>query len=366
MAKFKEIQNSAELTLDQPQKGLLAPSLSNDHRTPVNLKRPIAPCNFFSEPKSVTRVAIPHKNNCDMEQFEDVFFSQLRDGRLICSYPDGTIALLNYNLPAMPVQYFPILQANKTRAIHELSDGTIVICVENDGNHENYRLNLITNKVTKVGIPAVKVISILSNDDQTAYFGLEDGRLIHWNIHEDKLIKCWHITTTEDNEFENSNLTPEIALLPDLEIIEKKGSSIVCIAQNEDNKLFLVTDVEDGYVTCLFDHTDSSLIRVGFIKFGSVQKLFREVTNVYYSQSGDLTVVLKESGSKSSLDILCINSERKVEEEFLSEKDISGQSAFGFFNGLLAFSGYEPNNVDSENEQGIDHFVEIHDFFALK
>lgn len=346
--------------LNQPPR---SPSKTSANTSKLKLIGAVGPYNFFSETKTVTQVLIPKKPDFDDEQFEEVFFSQLRDGRLICSYPDGTIALLNNNHPTKPLEYLPILPASKTRAIHELSDGYVVVCLLNEEAHENYLVKLVDRTQTKLNLPPVKVCSVLSNDEQSVYFGLQDGRLISWNFKEDTLIQSWHMSTTEDNEFEHSDTSPDIQSLDEINNTQENGLPILCIAKNEDQQLFIVLDVADGYLACLFNQAELTLSRSSFLQHQSFEKLSKEISTVFFSESGKLTLIFNTTNLRNNLEILSSNKEGGPEETVNSEKDIFGQSGFCFPNGFLAFSGYNPKynaSQDRDKPPVTENILEIH------
>lgn len=364
MAKLKVIQHSSESTLDKPQKSLSSPSAPNSHK-PIRLK--YAKVSFdFSKPTAVSHVVIPQKPEFDNMKFDQVFFSQLRDGNLVCSYPDGTLALLHNNLPAKPVKYFPLLPPNKTRSIYELNDGFILICLELEGNHQNYCVNLDKGIATKLDLPAVRVCAVLANNDNTVYLGLKDGRLIAWDLKENKLTQAWQITASENSDFEQPNSIPTIMPLTDLHKSYNGGLSTVGIAQSEYNRLLIVLNVKNGYLSCLLDQTTSNLERVQFTPYKDHNKISKKVSHIYFSQSGDFSLVYRNKINSSSLHVL---QDRKEKTHYETDKDITTLSTFALANGHLAFAGFkakeEPlNSVDDNTDETpqVDCILEIQSF----
>ncbi len=358
MAKLKVIAKSAEGTLDKPQHALSSPS-------PVKLKLPNAPCNFFSDPTSVIQVVVPKKPDFDLVHFDNVFFSQLRDGNLICSYPDGTIALLNNNLLAKPVKYLPILPKNKTRSIHELTDGCVLISLETQDD-ESYFVNLNEGIATKLDLPSVRVCSVLAINARTAFLGLKDGRLIAWDFQENRLTNAWQLTASENFDFQQPHSTPVIIPLSTLNKVYDNGLSILGITQSEDNRLLIVLNVKNGYLSCLLDQTTSNLEHVQFTPYKDHNKISKKVSHIYFSQSGDLSLVYRNKINSGSLHIL---QDSKEKTDYETDKDITTLSTFAFANGHLAFAGFkakeEPlNSVDDNTDETpqVDCILEIQSF----
>ncbi len=361
MTQLKVIQHSSESTLDKPQKALSLPSTPNG-RSLVKLKYTKSPCNFFSDPTSVTQVVVPQKPDFDLVQFDEVFFSQLRDGNLICSYPDGTIALLNNNLPAKPVKYLPILPQNKTRSIHELIDGFVLICLESQGD-ECYLVNLNEGIATKLDLPSVRVCSVLANNTRTVFLGLKDGRLIAWNLQENKLTNAWQFTASENYDFQQPHSIPVITPLSTLNKVYDNGLPILGIAQNEDNKLFVVLNVKNGYLSCLFDQTTSSLEYVQFTHYKDYHKVGKKVSRISFSESGNLSLIYSDA---TRLHVLKDEKEKLFHE---ADQDITPLSAFALTNGALAFVGFKekekPQNSEDDNSDEapqVDCILEIQSF----
>lgn len=362
MAQLKVIHNSGEQTLDKLKKAPSLPAAVQANHSPIKLKYAVAPCNFFSDPTSVTQVVVPQKPDFDLLQFDNVFFNQLRDGNLICSYPDGTIALLNNNLPAKPVKYLPLLPHNKTRSIYELTDGLVLICLENDGD-ESYLVNLTDGIATKLDLPPVRVCSVLANNTRTVFLGLKDGRLIAWNLQENKSTNAWQFTASENFDFQQPHSIPEITPLSTLNKVYDNGLRILGIAENEDSKLLIVFNVNNGYLTCLFDQTTSTLEHVQFTHYFNYDKIGEKVSRASFSQAGNFSLVFSNG---TSLRIL--KDEQKI-RHVEKNKDLNTFSTFAFTNGSLAFAGFkekeEPQHLEDDNSDEapqVDCILEIQSF----
>lgn len=362
MAQSKVIHNSGEQTLDKLKKAPSLPAAVQANHSPIKLKYAIAPCNFFSEPTSVTQVVVPHKSDFDLVQSDEIFFNQLRDGNLICSYPDGTIAILNNNLPAKAVKYLPILPQNKTRSIYELTDGLVLICLENDGD-ESYLVNLNDGIATKLDLPPVRICSVLANNTLTVFLGLKDGRLIAWNLQENKSTNVWQFTDSENFDFQQPHSIPEITPLSTLNKVYDNGLPILGIAQNEDGKLLIVFNVKNGYLSCLFDQTTSTLEHIQFTHYENYKKIGKKVSQTSFSQSGNFSLVHRDT---SCLRVLNNEQEKTLLEK---NKDLNTFSTFAFTNGSLAFAGFKEkeaahnSEVDNSDEPPqVDCIVEIQSF----
>lgn len=103
--------------------------------SPVLLKHALKPRNFFTEQKTVTTISIPKAPISNENPLDNIFVSQLRNGRLIYCYPNGTIALYSRESPTANPEYFSLLPEAKTVAIHELPDERLLLTLKDQQPH---------------------------------------------------------------------------------------------------------------------------------------------------------------------------------------------------------------------------------------
>jgi hypothetical protein len=322
----------------------------------VMLKHPIKSHNFFAKPRTVKTLAIPSKPHPNEDPQKDVFVSQLRGGRLIYCYSDGTIGLFSSQSPSTDPIFLQRsetqLPESITQAVHELVDDRIMICLT---NNQKYLLDLKNKKSTLQDIPPGKVCSMLASESDSAFLGMENGLLIHWSFTENKSLKCWQFTAPQNINTQNPSYVyiPHLEELTNLDKSIADGLAIYCIARNIDGQFFLVLDVENGYLTCLISNAVERVESIKFIPFRDIKKVNSLPHRVFYTRFGDLTFLMKSAILPYMLRALD-DSTTQNDTEICNHEDHIQESAFSFPNGHLVFPCYQNNvgwyNIDQDPE----------------
>ncbi len=318
---------------------------------PMLLKDSLKPRNFFTEQQQVTKFPIPRAPDFSEDPLEDAFVSQLRNGQLICCYPNGTLSLYSTEKPPAAPQHFSLLLPEaKTTAVHELPDERLLVCLK---GQQTLLVDLKKNISEKLNVPSLQLKSVFSNKDHGIFLGLKDGKLIQWNLERNCAVQCWHFS-------ERGTRSPKIELLKDANDHVEVGLPILRIALNLDNRLFVVFGAKDGYLTGLFDLTDARLQRLEFIHYSEDDKRGNTLSQIFFDRFGGLTLMYQNKICKSYVQILDHNcAVPKQHMVFKTDEESIEKGAFPLPNGCLAFSGYEDNSCDDEEQDSDENGEEI-------
>ena len=334
-------------------------------RPRIMLQHPVERLSFFSPPTKVITLPIPSKPNPFPDVLRDAYVSQLRDGRLIYCYSDGTLGLFSSESPTTdPIFCQPsetLLPECNAVAVHELPEKRLVICYS---NQQTYLFDLKTKKSMLQNIPVATlckesydfesdtfeskpenismatVCSMLAIDSDSAFFGMEDGRFIHWSFKANEALSTWQFSAKEINPNHPENVyLPNVDLVTTIDQVNPKGLAILCIARNIDGQLFMLFDLEDGYSVCLFDINTLRVECIKFIEYDGINKTGDDIHRVFYNRFGDVTLVLKRALTSTSLKVCDLRATPKVRA--IPQGDDLAESAFSFANGHIVFSCYK-------------------------
>ncbi len=311
--------------------------------SPLVLKRSYGVHNFFQAPTSVTSTLVPLKSLQDEDELETTYVSQLRDKRLLYCYADGNLALCSTNSAENVLNCAQFLPPGKTIEVHELKDGRLIVCqiAEDETEGEQYLNFLVdfelnTSKELDLLGLSIKCISFI--DSQTILMGTTNGKLIQFDLEANKIVKLCALSTsatakrlskqtvlTEENDFQ---------VLSEVEV--SKGRPILCVDQNYSGGIFIVLDIENGYLSGLFDLEESELRRIQFYHYPDFKKIGFPISRVVYDSYSKLIFIAQYDGQSSPK--VCDIDFRQLQLKSIHPQAASPKRrAFVFPNGNIAF-----------------------------
>jgi hypothetical protein len=196
----------------------------------------------------------------------------------------------------------------------------------------------------------------VSINNHCVFLGTDKGLLIKFDLDKNTLLELWPLRAPNAVE---RRIKPESLVLDNenltiLQNTENAGPALLCMARNHDGDIFLVMDVEGGYLSTLFSEKSSedpaSLRRVQFFPYLDGNKIGMVVGGVFYNRFGGLTFILQASTTNYVHDFLY--SPHRVKALFIHESAVADRSSV-FPNGNLAYS-YHPDVSDGENLEDDD------------